>query len=389
MKKEIIYETYENMLPAWAKIDLSQLKTNVKMIHGKLVKGTKLGAVVKADAYGHGAEQVVQTLKETGLISMLIVGKEKEAAQIKKTSGEIPVLILDRMEIPQIKQEKYQMYSAYDLDFLRELSKKGEAEQYRYCVQIRIDVLGGGMGMKPLEFLMHQEEIFSLEGIEIKGIYTHLYSGYQSIPEKTKQELEQFGEMISQIPKERRKELVVHAENSPLMFEFPEYQFDMVRSGTAIYGLPFHKEKDYGLQPLLSVKSRISSITEVEQDCLISYKKAEIPGKSTGKSRKIARFLLGYWDCPFLMLQMGVCVHINGKLYKIPEEPCMDQSCLEISGEETIGVGDEVTLIGQQPGVTIRDILKRHNIDFIHSERLCLLSERLERIYLDENPEIL
>lgn len=383
----MICEKHENMLSAWAQIDLTQLKRNVKIIHEKLVKGTNLGAVVKADAYGHGAEKVVQALKETGLISMLIVGKEKEAGQIQKTSGEIPILILDRMEIPQIKQEKNWMYSAYDIAFMRELSKKGEEEQYRYCVQIRIDVLGGGMGMKPSEFLIFQEEIFHLAGIKIKGIYTHLYSGYQFIPEKTKQELEQFHKMISQIPKERRKNIVVHAENSPLMFEFPEYQFDMVRGGTALYGLPFHSEKDYGLQPLLSVKSRISSITEVKKECMISYQKAQMAEGHVEESRKIARFLLGYWDCPFLLLQTGVCVNIKGKLYKISEEPCMDHSCFEVSEEEEICIGDEVTLIGQQSGVTVCDILKRHQIDFVHSERLCLLSERLERIYLDENIE--
>ncbi len=374
----------QQYLSAWAEIDLDQLVQNANIIRKILRKGTGLGAVVKADAYGHGAVEIVGALREHQLISMVIVGKKQEAYEIQTVAGELPILILDRMTMDEVEFREYWIYSAYDIEFLDDLSRRAQREKKEYMVHVRVDLYETGMGIGKECMEEQMNQVFQYPGVKIVGMYTHLYSGYQFVLEQTREELECFRELVNKIPAKNREQMIIHAENSPLIFQFPEYQFDMVRSGTALYGLPFHPDKSYGVKPLLSVKSKVANITRVKGSNLISYRQQQREEHTKGR-RKILRFLLGYWDCPFLLTQKKIKVNIKDKLYEIAEEPCMDQSCIEVPENSDIQCGDEITIIGDKPGVTILEILERHHIDLVHSERLCMISKRLPKFYKQGN----
>ena len=372
-------------LPAWAEVDLSRLEQNAERIRSVLREGTGLGAVLKADAYGHGARELAQALVKKHLVSMLIVGKKKEAEDLLTAVSGIPILILDKMTVSEVEYQKDWIYSVYELSFLRELARKAQEHQTEYQVHIRIDLFGAGMGIPEKDMMTHMDEILHLPGVHVTGIYTHLYSGYQFVPEQIMSELERFKCIIHRIPGEEREKLTVHAENSPMIFEFPDYQFDMVRSGTALFGLPFHPDKTYGTKPILNVKARVSGITKMKSDCMVSYRKCT--EKSQRDTKMIVRFLLGYWDYPFLMTQKNIMVSINDVLYRVVDAPCMDHSCIEVEEDSNIHLGDEITILGDKPGVTIYDILERHKINLVCSERLCMLSGRLPKIYKSSGEE--
>lgn len=359
---------------AWAEISLSDILKNLKIIKRYAGKNTGIGAVVKADAYGLGAKEISKTLGKEESISMFIVGKPAEAEEIRPFANGKPILILDRVSVAGIKspETEQMIYSAYDMDFLRELELLGERTNKAFPVHVRVDIWGSGLGFLPEEI---KEDLFSFSHVQVKGIYTHLHSSYQFDWRKSEEELCQFDRALLGLPARIRQELTVHAQNSPLIFTHSNHNYNMVRSGTALYGLPCHPRNTYGLTPLLSLKSRIVTIAERKEECPLSYQK-----QKGGRSGKVARFLFGYWDCPFLMTQDGVKVWISGRLYSVADEPCMDSACIEVE-QDGVSVGDEVVLLGEHDGVRLREILARHHIDLAHSERLYILSKRLCRIY--------
>lgn len=364
----------ENQAAAWAEINLSNLLKNLHIIKEYVGKNTDIGAVVKADAYGLGAKEIVKALCKENSIKMFIVGKISEAEEILPFVNGKPVLVLDRMNMAGMEGvgEQQVLYSAYDLEFMQELELLGEKENKIFQVHVRLDLWGSGMGFLPEDI---GEEMFSFPHVQVRGIYTHLHSSYQFDWERNEQELCRFDGALEKLPGQIRKGLTIHAQNSPLIFTHPNHNYNMVRSGTALYGLPCHPQKTYGLTPLLSLKSRIVNITKLKEECPLSYQQ-----RKGSKNLEIARFLFGYWDCPFLMTQDNVKVWIKGKVYSVVDEPCMDSTCIDMEDGE-ISIGDEVILMGEKDGVRLREILSRHHIALVHSEHLYIMSKRLKKIY--------
>ncbi len=163
--------------------------------------------------------------------------------------------------------------------------------------------------------------------------------------------------------------------NSSLIFKFPEYAFDMVRAGTAMYGLPCG---DGGrLKPVMKVCASIFDVRDVPCSVPLSYHSSN----ECVINRRIARIMFGYWDSPLLLTQNSVFININGKLFKPADEVCMDNLCIDVTGEENVHVGDVAVLMGAE-GVEIYDILERNNIHYVHSEWMCMTATRLEKVYV-------
>lgn len=364
----------DNYDAAWAEISLSALLKNLKIVKEHAGENTDVGAVVKADAYGLGAKEIVRALCREECIKMFIVGKLSEAEDILLSAKDKSVLVLDRIKPGAIKDFNPGniIYSAYDRAFMQELEELGAAKNSVFSVHIRVDVWESGMGFSPEDVNIR---LFDLPHVKVKGIYTHLHSSYQFDWEKTEKELCRFDRAVDRLPLHIHKKLTIHAQNSPLIFTHPHHGYNMVRSGTALYGLPCHPKHTYGLTPILSLKSRIVIVTDRKEGCSLSYQQG---GKGT--DGKIARFLFGYWDCPFLMTMKDIKVWIKGKLYSVSDEPCMDNSCIDVKDGE-VSIGDEVILMGEKEGVRLGEIMVRHNIDLVHSEHLYILSKRLHKIY--------
>ena len=91
--------------------------------------------------------------------------------------------------------------------------------------------------------------------------------------------------------------------------------------------------------------------------------------------------MLGYWDLPLLLTQKDVRIWIKGKLYEPADDVCMDNLCIDVSGDDEICVGDRAVLLGEE-GIGAMDILARNGIDFVHGEWMCMTADRLEKIYI-------
>lgn len=369
-------------IQARAEINLTYLHKNIEVIKNRLYSNTKIGAVVKADGYGHGAIRIVEELVTFQLADMIIVGKVEEAIEVKSVSQDLPILILGNVALEELKTglENLFIFSVYNFESLRQMNHLAKQRKTKFHVHIRIDLYNTGMGFSKEMFYEHQNELFEMSGIEVEGIYSHLYSSYSFNKKLIRSELESFDDLVQNIPGSQRNQLQIHVESSPLIFLFPEYQYDMVRSGTAIYGLPCTREEDDLLHPILSLKANIFQIHDVQPGKMLAYHTEE--DSAFKEPKKIARVMFGYWDCPFLMTRQPIKVWIHGKLYDVLDEPCMDNTCIDITGDNEIQIGDEVCFLGEMKGISLQDTMRRCNINLEHSERLCIISKRLSKKYV-------
>ncbi len=369
----------------WAEISSEAIAHNIRVATEKLAPDTKVCGVVKADAYGHGLKGFVKLLVKKDLVDMVAVGKITELRKLMEVNlpRPVPILLLGNATAEEIEADignkildvNKAIFSVYNFDQLRNLKRAAENCGVILKVHIRLDVWNSGMGMGPEDFKEHLEEIFSIFNIRVMGIYSHLYTSYSENTEIIREELERFRSLVEIVPPEYRKGLIVHVLNSSLTFKFPEFAFDMVRLGTAMYGLPCGDGDR--LKTVMKICAEVFDVRDVPCSVPLSYHSAS----ECVIKRRIARIMFGYWDSPLLLTQKYVYININGKLFKPADEVCMDNLCIDVTGDDTVKVGDTAVLMGAE-GVEIQDILERNHIHYVHSEWMCLTATRLEKVYL-------
>lgn len=370
---------------AWAEIDTRKLVKNLAVIRSRINSNVRICAVMKADAYGHGLSGLVKEFAMRGFTDMIGLGKFQELLEISNepASEKLELILLGVAAAGEIAQAldagriipRRTIFSAYSMDMIRELDSVAERAKVCLRVHVRIDPWNSGMGLSMMEFMNNEDEIFRLKHLEVCGLYSHLYTAYSEETDEIESTLRRFSDFVENINKEYREQLTVHVLNSSLTFRFPEYAFDMVRCGTAIYGLQCWDEGT--LQPLMRICARIFDVKDVSPATPLSY----ISGAEEGKSRRIARIMMGVWDCPILLSLKDVRIHINGRLYGLADDVCMDNLCVDITGADDIKVGDTAVLMGED-GVTLGEILDRNDISFVHGEGLCMTARRLKKVYI-------
>ena len=338
---------------AWAEISVDGLEHNLRIIRSGLRPGTAVCAVLKADAYGHGAAGIRKKLAKKGLAEMVAVGKMSELISLTRETGDdgMRVLLLGASEAAEL------------------LNALGRKNGIRIHAHIRMDVWNSGMGLGFWEYIENEKELFSAKHVNVCGLYSHLYSSYSEDREETLWELKRFDAFVKRIHPD-----TVHILNSALVFCFPEYAYDMVRVGTALYGLPCGGGG--GLRPVLKICAEVFDVREVDMAAPLSYKSPIAAGR-----RKIARIMLGYWDCPLLLTQKDIRILIRDRLFCLADDPCMDNLCIDVTGSDDISVGDVAVILGE-PGVSVEEILERNEIEYVHSEWMSMTAGRLEKVYL-------
>ncbi len=370
---------------AWAEIRTGNLKNNLAVIRSQLPPETAVCAVLKADAYGHGMTGLRNCLAENSLVDLVAVGKMSELVTLTEASlpGGPKTLLLGPTETDELKiclmkgkvDPDRTIFSVYSLRQFEELKALAEKLSFRLSVHIRVDGWNSGMGLGYEEFLQHADELLSAGSVDVCGLYSHLYTSYSGDLEGIRGELERFDAFVRRLRPEHRARLTVHILNSSLIFLFPQFHYDMVRTGTSMYGLPTY---DGGrLRPIMRVCARVFDVREVSDDAPLCYEShGEKPHEG---SRRIARIMLGYWDCPFLLTQKEIRILIRGRLFRPADDICMDNMAVDVTGADDIAVGDVAVLLGDE-GVTLGETMERTGITIARSEWLCMTAGRLEKV---------
>lgn len=379
----------------WAKVSIDNIRHNFNEIKKKLNPGTKLLCVLKADAYGHGAEFLVREYEKLGA-DFFGVSNLDEAMQLRKAGSKKPILIFGYTpsECADILAENNISQAVFSLEYAKKLRAECKSKGIRVKAHLKIDT-----GMSRIGFFAQNEEsrkksveeileINDMPEIEIEGMFTHfsVADDITNNEEYTTYQINNFKSMISGLEKRGLHIPLKHCCNSGGMINFPEMQLDMVRAGVILYGL-YPSEEIVGkidLKPAMSLKTVVSQVKTVPKGTSVSYGRTFVSDKEI----KVASVAIGYADGYSIKFSNNSEMLVRGKRAKILGRVCMDQLMLDVSNIEGVKEGDEVIVFGSdgENYISVDELAK--NIGTINYEIVCLIGKRVPRIY-SENHKII
>ncbi len=365
--------------PSWIEINLFHCIYNLKQIK-KIVKNkAQILAVVKADAYGHGAIEVSKVVLQNG-VSFLGVALIEEGIKLRQAGINAPILVMGSVYPFKNYKELINFNLTpivASLSSLKELSSIASKEGKKVGFHLKVDTGMGRIGVSINSVLKLVEEISFLPGVVLEGIISHL-SCADGDREFTKKQIDDFTNVIKKI--KYKKTVFSHIANSSAVLRFPESHLDLVRPGLILYGLlPFRNASNkIKLKPVMSLKTKIIFIKKVAKGTPISYGKTYV----TKKRSIIATLPIGYADGYNRLLSNKAQVLIRGKRLPVVGMICMDMCMVDVTDLSQVAVGDEVVLIGNQgkETITVEDVATWSNT--VNYEVVCALSKRIPRIYI-------
>ena len=371
-------------LRCYAEVSLKAIGHNIAQVKKRLRPGVKLLAVIKADAYGHGAVRVGKYLEDQ--VDYFAVATAEEAMELREQGIRLPVLVLGYISPEQYGEIlDYDItQTVYSLEIAEKLSEASVKAGCRTKIHAALDT-----GMTRIGFHITEEEadriaaISRLPGLELEGMFTHFSCADQKDKTYCGLQLEKFRRMEGML-RERGVEIPVkHICNSAGIMEFDDYRFDMVRSGIVTYGLYPSEEVDKSRLPLipaLSWESRVIHVQDAEPGLGVSYGATYT---TEGPCTRIATVSAGYADGYPRALSNKGRVLIHGRYAPILGRVCMDQMMVDVSHIPDVKVEDTVTLIGREGDrrITMEEVADpacRFNY-----EMACGISKRVPRIYPD------
>jgi len=367
----------------WAEVNLENIRFNIKQAKKNVSQETIIMAVVKADAYGHGAIKVARAAIEAGA-KRLAVALPEEGIELREAGFDLPIQVFGEVLAPQLVN-----YIDYDLiptvsseKNIEELNRLALEKGIRKKLQVIIDTGMGRVGVFPEDALDFIQKAVKMPGLEVEGIMTHFSKADEMDKEYTYQQWEKFNYVIRQLKENGINIPFKQSANSATIIDLPHMDLDIIRPGIMIYGLrPSHEvDKDFTLKPAMIWKTKIVYLKEVPRAYGISYGATYVSSKKT----KVATLPLGYADGYPRLLSNKADVLINGKRAPIIGRVCMDQFMVDVTNIPASKVGDEVVLIGKQGNEEIKATELADLIGTINYEITCGVSKRVPRVYKNE-----
>lgn len=367
-------------------IDLDALNYNIDQVKKK-IGGAKLLAVIKADAYGHGAVQVAREIESK--CDFFGVACIEEAVELLKAGIKTPLLILGYVfeDVYDIVVENNIRIPIFSYDMAKALSDEAVRQGKTVPFHFVVDTGMSRIGFQCTEESINEcEKICTLPSIQAEGIFSHFATADEADLTKTFAQKDKFNSFVAALENRGIKIPVKHLNNSAGIMNFDD-TFDMVRSGIITYGLYPSEDVDKQLvdiKPVMSWHAAVSHVKTLEAGREISYGGTYI----TKESRKIATVPVGYADGYPRCLSNAGRVMINGKYAPIAGRVCMDQFMVDVTDIENVQVGSEVTLIGSNGGlhISVEDIAD--NAGSFNYEQVCRMSRRVTRIYTKNGEEV-
>lgn len=324
-----------------AEIDLQAFQHNLKILK-KIVGKRTIIAVVKADAYGHGAVQISGMLMKEGL-SFLAVAYSGEARLLRESGISAQILVLfDKTDIHDYFHFNL-IPVIHDIKTAVAFSKEAQRRGVGIQVHLKIDTGMGRLGIYHEKAVSEAAEISRLPGIEIAGLLSHFSEADLSDRSYAIYQMNRFNTIRKELTKIIGRPLMSHMANSAAILSLERALLDAVRPGLMLYGYsPF--EKDYGLKPVMSIKSRVLALRKVPSGTPISYGRTFI----TKRASKIAVIPAGYADGYNRLFSNNADVLIQGKRAPVIGRVCMDITMADVTDVKDVSEGDEVVILGKQ-----------------------------------------
>ncbi len=360
----------------YAEINTGAFKKNLRELL-KAAEGTPLMAVVKADAYGHGAARMARCAAEEG-VNWFAVSNPDEAIEIRETIGKAHILVLssimDKACESVVKNDI--SVAAYEPEHITALEKAAAGLGKKALVHLKADTGMGRIGFRTVGELKNLIAVLkSCKNVIPEGLFMHFATADEKDLSFSEKQLEIFKGFKKTLA-DNGLNPICHAANSAGITALPEARFDICRAGISMYGYPASKDVDLKgvvLTPVMSFKSYVSCLKEIDAGESVSYGRTFI-----AKDRmKVATVSAGYADGYLRALSNKAKAFVNGSTVRQIGRVCMDQIMLDVTGVD-VKVGDEVELFGEH--ITAQDLAEIAGT--ISYELLTGVAKRVPRVYI-------
>ena len=361
---------------ATVEISLKNLSLNIKKIKKKAGRRPVI-AVVKADAYGHGAREIAKRLVSEG-INTFGVAFLSEAIELRESGIKKEILVFfDQDIVPEIV--KYNLTPVVNsFQYAKELSELAKGLKRTINCHINVDTGMGRMGINGSRLLNDLKRILAMDGLSVKGIMSHFSDADLKEPEIANEQVKEFNRI-----KEKLRipgSCIFHMANSAATVNLDNALFDAVRPGLIIYGInPFSRDRFY---PVMTVKSRIISLRRLKKGTSVSYGRTFI----TTRDSLVGVVPIGYADGLFRNASNRLEFIVRGKRVPVVGRICMDLSMVDLTEVKGVMQGDEVVIIGRQATEenTAQEIAEKTGT--IPYEVLTSLGRLNRRVYIHDEP---
>ncbi|MDO5522372.1 MAG: alanine racemase [bacterium] len=384
-------------LTKWCEIDLDLLAHNIVETKKIISKDTRIMAVIKDQAYGHGDVTIAHEMECLG-IDFFAVSHIDEAIRLRNSGIESNILILT-----YTSPEAFGLLIQYHLtqalisfEYARKLNSFCKDNSCRCSAHVKVDTGMHRLGLcydgtastlKPLL------ELYRLPNLTITGTYTHFAVADSLIVSDKDYTLHQnqlFQKLLCKLKEEGISPGILHTQNTPATLHYPEFHYDYVRVGTLLMGLPYGdialSSKAENFKPLFSLKAKVALVKTLPPNSKISYGL----NYTTSSTEQIALVTIGYGDgYPRYLSNRKVCVIINDCLAEVIGNICMDQLLINVTDIPHVTEGDTVTLIGSSGDHTVSLNYIAQLMNTVSNELVDHINPRVPRVYRKGNEKVI
>lgn len=359
--------------PTYVEIDLDIIKHNINEMKKIIDKDTKLGLVIKANAYGHGAVEIAKILEEENVDYICVAGLN-EAMELRNNDIKAPILVMgytpdDCLDVAVKNNITLTIFSKEQAENLSNISNKLSEKSK---IHLKVDTGFNRLGFKINEDLPSTiKYIYNLPNINVEGIFSHLAL------KDEESDYEQFNKFTNLLDEIDHLDIPIkHICDSIGMVAYKDFHMDMVRVGASLYGYNSRKSI-MDLKPAMTFKSKFAQIKNIKKGEGISYDYSYV----ANKDMKVGTVLCGYSDgIPRILSNKGY-VYVNGKKANILGKICMDQCIVDLTDIDDVDMNSEVIFYGNGGP----DLLDVANLaDTNRNELLSIVSRRVARVYIKD-----
>lgn len=366
----------------YAEVDLQAIRHNINEVRKHIKPETKIMAIVKADAYGHGVLEVSGALSD--MVDAYGVAMIEEALELRRAGVDKMILILGYTGEEWFSElvENRISQTVYTWDMAEQLNRVAVRLGKKALIHIKLDTGMSRIGFTPSEDTIEiVKRIAGLPYIKIEGIFTHFARADEETIKAARPPFRKYMDFVRRLEEEGIFIPVKHVANSASIIQFPEANLDMVRSGISTYGIYPSKEvpKDkLVLRPAMQWKAKVSYVKTIEKGTAVSYGGTFV----ADRDMRIATVPVGYADGMKRALSNKGRVLIHGKYARIVGRVCMDQFMIDVTDIPETATGDIVTIFGEDGGkcISVEEISElSHSFPY---EFVCSITGRVPRRYV-------
>lgn len=375
--------THKLLRETYVEINLDNLVFNFSSIRKMAGAHTAVAAVVKADAYGHGAPAVAKTLLEQGT-DYLAAAALCEAMELRRFHPRAPILI---MGLTPDHLLKYVVEGAFTQTIFsrsqgRILDRLGREARIIPKVHIKIDSGFNRLGYKPDDRAAAEiRKLIAMKHLHVEGIFTHLALAGDT---EDRRQAEIFTNFVHALESGGFRFRYKHICDSIAAVDYPEFRMDMIRPGAILYGMKSFRKNDLDLKPVMAFKSRVYHIKTIHKGEGVGYNYRWRAKRDT----RIATIPAGYCDGYPRNMSMKGRITIRGRRAPVIGVVCMDQFMADVTEVPGVRVGDEVVLFGDgtNRSLTVDEVAAIGETN--KNEIISRITRRVPRVYLENSQTV-